>query len=148
MPLEMTRIETPPWAPPHARHVVDVEDGEGERAKALAAPHLAAIWTELHRQIEMHVNDPDRCFLDEAEGFPVRERLDGNYYIGSETYEGEEGPAGTTCRLWLFARCLEHEWTPNQRQSGYDYLGLEAIVTIAADGSGFEFDDGLTSSVI
>ena len=91
-------------------------------------------------------NDPECCYLDE-DAFPARARLDGTYYIGSERYEGEEG-AGGSYTMWIFVRCPEREWHPNQRESGYDYLGLEAIVSVKADGSGYEFDEGLNTSVI
>src|SRR6185503_11029268 len=105
--IEMTRIDSPAWAPPHARHDVSVEGQAGRRAQELAAPHRAAIFAELERRILEFANDPERCFLAESEGFPLRERLAGSYYIGSETYD-DEG------LLWIFVRCLERPWHPNQ----------------------------------
>ena|SRR5215207_4884390 len=147
----VTRIDPPAWAPAYERHVVEADGPDAERARTLAAPHLPAIWAELHGQIDAFVNDPERCLLHEAEGFPLRERVTGEYYIGTETYHGypaDRDGAGASYELSIVARCLEHEWHPSQRQSGYDYLGLEAIVNIHPDGSGYWFDDGLTISAI
>ena len=144
----MTRIEPPAWAPAHGRHVAQVDGPHAQAAKVLAARHLPAIWAELHEQIEAFVNDSERCFLHESEGFPLRERLDGQYYVGSERYHGEEEGGTVSHTLWIFVRCLEREWHPNQRQSGYDYLGLEAIVYLNPDGSGYTFDEGLSTSSI
>ena len=147
----VTRIDPPAWAPAYGRHIVEAVGPDAERARTLAAPHLPAIWAELHAQIDAFVNDPGRCLLYEAEGFPLYERVNGQYYIGSERYFGypaDRDGAGASYELWIFVRCLEHEWHPNQRQSGYDYLGLEEIVHIHPDGSGYRFDGGLTMSAI
>ena len=148
MRIQMTRIDPPDWAPEYARHVVKTEGPLGERAKELAPPWLADIVEELDIRMNEFANDPEQCFLNESEGFPLRERLAGTYYIGSESYEGSNDGSSSSYRLWLFLRCLEKYWHPNQEQFGCDYLGLEAIVTLRPDGTGYEFDEGFNTSSI
>jgi hypothetical protein len=149
----MTKIDPPDWAPEYARHVVETEGLLGERARELASPWLAEIVEELDRRVNEFANDPERCFLNEASGFPLRERLAGTYYIGSEYYEGSDDGPGTSYRLQLFLRCLEKYWHPNQERFGYDYLELEITVNLRPDGTGYEFeyefdDGGFSTSVI
>ncbi|MCX7420562.1 MAG: hypothetical protein NT013_13630 [Planctomycetia bacterium] len=144
--LTMTRIPVPAWAPAHAQQVRKTHGDLGEQARAVVAPLLSKIYAELERRVTEFANDPDQCFLDESEGFPVQERLDGQYYVGAETYEGHA--ADQFFRLWLEVRCLEKPWHPNQERDGYDYLGLEAIITLNRQGTTFEFDEGFNTSCI
>jgi hypothetical protein len=148
MRIQMLRIDPPGWAPDYAQHVVEVDGLPGERARSLAAPWLAEIFVELDRRVNDFANDPLQCFTRELDGFPVRDRLAGTYYIGEERYAGEEGASGQSYRLSIFVRCLEKYWHPNQERFGYDYLGLEALVNLKTDGTGYEFDEGFNTSVI
>jgi|SRR5688572_19950157 hypothetical protein len=98
----------------------------------------------LHRRVNEFANDPDQCFDDE-ENFPAQGALNGRYYIEGECHEGN---SRENCfRLWVQVRCLEKSDDAGAEE-GQDYLGLEAIVTVERDGSGFEFDEGLTTSSI
>jgi hypothetical protein len=143
----MTRIPPPAWAPPYARHTVEAPDADARRAVEVARPLLPRIYEELDRRVSAFANDPEQCFLHASDGFPLRERLAGRYYIGRERYEGApEGRGGH--RLWLEVRCLEKPWLAGQPPEGDDYLGLEAIVTLDEASGTFAFDDGFNTSVI
>jgi hypothetical protein len=142
----MIRVPVPAWAPAHARHIIKTAGEFGDQARTAIAPLLPAIYAELDRRVNAFANDPDQCFLDETEGFPVQERLDGKYYIGSERYEGYAADPFFLLRVEV--RCLEKPWHPNQERDGYDYLGLEAIVTVDRQGTTLTFDDGFNTSSI
>ena len=148
MLIQMKRIDPPDWAPNYAKHVVAVDGPPGERARELAAPWLAEVFTELDRRVNEFANDPQRCFVGGADAFPARDRLAGAYYVGGESYEGEGGAHEYSYTLRILVRCLETYWHPNQERFGYDYLELEAIVNLRPDGAGYEFDEGFHTSVI
>jgi hypothetical protein len=142
--ITMTRIPPPAWAPPYAQHVTGTMGDLGEQARAAITPLLPQIYEELHRRVNEFVNDPDQCFDDE-ENFPARGALNGRYYIEGESHEGN---SRENCfRLWVQVRCLEKSDDAGAEQ-GQDYLGLEAIVTVERDGSGFEFDEGFNTSCV
>lgn len=141
----MKRILVPDWAPRHARHVTTTKGDLGETAKVSISPLLPEIYNELERRVNAFANDSEQCFC-EADAFPFRDRLDGKYYIGSECFEGNS--EDDSFRLWVQVRCSEKPWHPNQIRDGYDYLGLEAIVTVERDGSNFTFDEGFNTSSI
>jgi len=143
--ITMTRIPAPVWAPPHARHVSKAIGDLGAAAKATIAPLLPQIYEELDRRVNEFANDPDQCFQD-SDDFPEQRKLDGRYYIGSESFEGNTGD-DFFC-LWLDVRCSEKPRHPSQERDGDDYLGLEAIVTVDRDGASFEFDEGFNTSSI
>jgi hypothetical protein len=143
--ITMTRIPVPDWAPSHARHVTKTIGELGAAAKATIAPLMPRIYQELDRRVNEFANDPDQCFQD-SDHFPEQRKLDGRYYVGSESFEGNTGDE--FFRVWLEVRCSEKPWHPNQQREGYDYLGLEAIVTVDRDGASFEFDDGFNTSSI
>lgn len=142
----MTHIPVPAWAPTHAQHERRIRGDLGEQARAVFAPLMSQIYAELDRRITEFANDPDQCFMHESKDFPVQERLDGRYYLGAETYEGYV--ADQFFRLRVEVRCLEKPWHPNQERVGYDYLGLEAFITLNRDGTTFEFDEGFNTSSI
>ena len=144
--IVMRQITTPYWAPPYARHVVERVGDESEKAMKVIAPLLLGIYEELDRRVNEFANDPDKCFLTTSDGFPRQSELSGQYYVGSETYEGDSDQS--FFRLWVFLRCLEKEWRSDPGVEGYDYLGLEAIVTVSKDGRTIEFDPGFNTSSI
>lgn len=143
--LLMTRIPVPDWAPAHARHIVATMGDLGDNAQRIVTPLLDSIYEELDRRVNEFANDPRQCFHN-SNDFPEQQKLDGNYYIGSECFEGNS--EDDFFSLWLVVRCSEKPWNPNQTRKGYDYLGLEAIVTVDRDGTSFEFDDGFNMSSI
>jgi hypothetical protein len=143
--ITMTRIPVPAWAPSHARHITMTMGDLGAAAKEIVSPLLPQIYDELNRRVNEFANDPDQCFSN-ADTFPEQCRLDGRYYIGSECFEGNS--SDKFFRVWLEVRCSEKPWHPNQEREGYDYLGLEAIVTVDRDGSKFEFDEGFNTRCI
>src|SRR5438309_2106188 len=144
----MTLVDPPAWAPAYARHVISVDGEAGARAREVGETLREAMAAELDRRVNAFVNDPEQCFLEEASGFPLRNRLAGTYYIGSERYEAAGGLRDFPHRLWIEVRCLETPRQPDQESVGCDYLGLEAIVDLSDDGATFRFDEGLTASVI
>jgi hypothetical protein len=143
--ISMTRVPIPDWAPSHARHVTKTIGDLGAAAKATIAPLLPQIYEELDRRVNEFVNDPDQCFHD-SDDFPEQCKLDGRYYLGSESFEGNSKDG--FFRLWLEVRCSEKHWHPNQEREGYDYLGLEAIVTVDRNGTVVEFEEGFNTSSI
>ena len=123
----MRRIDTPAHAPKHGRHVIRVDD---RSARMALQPRLPELYATLQDRITDFANDPDRCFLDESEGFPLRHEIGGEYYIGSELYQlSEDGEP----LVWVRVRCLE-------KGTGSDYLELEALVTLLATGE-LRFDE-------
>jgi hypothetical protein len=141
----MTRIDVPEWAPAHARNALKLEGKYGQAAKDIFLPFLPNIYEELDRRVNEFANDPDQCF-DTTEDFPQQSKLDGRYYFGSQVFEGDsaDGPY----RLWLIVRCLEKPWHPSQERDGYDYLQLEAIVTVEGRGAEPEFEEGFNTSSV
>jgi hypothetical protein len=135
--IVLTRIS----APPYVRNVID---DFGELAHKVFIPLMPQIYEELHRRVNEFVNDPTQCF-DDDRNFPQRSVLGGQYYIGSEQYEGDsaDGPF----RLRIMVRCLERPRL-GQNREGLDYLGLETIVYVNDRGGTFVFDDGFNTSSI
>ena len=84
--ISMTRIPVPDWAPSHARHLAKTIGGLGDAAKATIAPLMPQIYEELGRRVHEFANDPDQCFPD-SDDFPEQRKLDGRYYLGSESFE-------------------------------------------------------------
>ena len=141
--ISLQRIAPPAWAPDYALHCILLDGPRAEEARAAFAPLLGALYEALQRRLDAYVNDPEQCFL-EADGFPCRECLAGTYYIESETYQaGDEG-----YRLWIQFRCQEKPWHPGQQEHGYDYLGLEAICSLAPGACEATIDEGFNSSSI
>jgi len=141
--ITLQRIPLPDWAPDYARHRILLDGPRAEKAREAFAPLLGSLYEALQRRLDAYANDPEQCFL-ETDSFPCRERLAGTYYIESETYEVcDEG-----YRLWIQVRCQEKPSHPGQQEHGYDYLGLEAICSLAPGGSEAFIDEGFNSSSI
>nr|WP_288500492.1 hypothetical protein [uncultured Pseudomonas sp.] len=139
----LQRIAPPLWAPDFARHRILLDGPQAEKARKAFAPLLSSLYEQLQRRLDAYVNDPEQCF-PEIDAFPCRNNLAGTYYIESETYEVcDEG-----YRLWIQVRCQEKPSHPDQQERGYDYLGLEAICSLAPGGREAFIDEGFSSSSI
>jgi hypothetical protein len=142
----MKRVPVPDWAFPHARHITEIEGDLGQVARERISPLLPKIYDELDRRVNEFANNPDQCFI-EPDTFPVQEQLDGTYYIGAETFEGNSGEDFFTVSIRV--RCAAKPGpSRGVRQEKFDYLGLDALVTTDQDGTHFEFDVGFGTSSI
>ncbi len=128
--FRMTRIEPPPWAtqPDLAIEGVSVSDYRAiqrRRDRLLKA---------VHRTVEEYLNDPRLYFSAGEDGFPNRDRLTGEYYIGGESYaiprvriKPNEKPSTARPLGWIQicvrCRCLESAGADGGHPS--DYLGLD-----------------------
>ena len=153
--LNLRQIAVPGWAPRHARHVVDLDGADPEAAREAFSQYREQILEELHRRLEQFVNDPELCSSDprvaspgsEVEPFPLRGRLAGTYYIGSETYcDCTDRSDRPSYDLVVFFRLQEVPWAPGQVDC--DYLGLEARAYLWLPQRQLELDEGFASSVI
>jgi hypothetical protein len=113
----MTRIEPPDWATQPDLSITRVPVADYAKIQRRRARMLAAV----HREVEAYLNDPRLYFTGAEDGFPHRDRLTGEYYIGGESYIAHTDP--TWFQISVMCRCLEH---PKPGVPGVDdYLGLE-----------------------
>ncbi len=141
--IKANLIPLPTWA---REPVIEFYEDEEEAKKAVPAfqPHMSAILTKIHEEIEAFFNNPD-CTYDE--GFPKWARLTGEYYWSGTGYiEFLEGvnPRPHYRLSWLVA-CLEKQWLESQKD--FDYLGLDATVMLWWDTGEWEFLGFDTSSI-
>ena len=124
----MRQIPTPEWARP-----VDVSM-EGLRLSEYQAlqERRSLLDQAVHAEIESYVNDPELC-SDSVDEFPQFQKLTGEYYIGSESYERQVGPL--EYRVAVLCRCLER--STGLPETSSDYLGLE--VWLSCDPSTWTF---------
>jgi hypothetical protein len=110
----MKRIEPP------AGYQVDVSLDQMRLADYQAIQeHRDKMLEVVHKQVEKYLNTRDLVYDDE-EGFPNRSRMMGEYYIGSETYVGNN--EGGWIKVAVECRCQEK---PSELYpQGGDYLGL------------------------
>jgi hypothetical protein len=124
----VTRIPVPDWAPPYARGQTSFADGFTEEHYNAVQPHREAILALVDRTVAEYL---DRYSFDD--GFPQRDRLTGEYYVGGEYYRrsGEPYPGYT---VNVHVRCLKKPQPPRVIHS--DYLGLDVRVYLdERDGS-------------
>jgi hypothetical protein len=118
----MRRIERPDWAPEHARTQSaqrddDVTLADFERVQSCRAALLEAH----HRAVEVYY---DKCTLPEADSFPYRGALTGEYYLsGRESYWRADGAIIVS----IMAHCLgvRAHGTTKEAQ---DYLGIDVFL--------------------
>ena len=115
--FRMTRIEPPTWATQPSLRVTGVSVSEYAKIRRRRARMLAAV----HREVESYLNDPRLYFVGDEEGFPHRDRLTGEYYIGRESYTAHDDPRWF--QIGVMCRCLGRP-EPGVRRAD-DYLGLE-----------------------
>ncbi len=90
----------------------------------------------LRDMIQKEFNDPEIFFLDEEDGFPLRARVSGEYYLGDRFYQSEDGEHMMSVSL----HCLDH--------IGEDYVGMEMFVYLSDGQSEPTFETHFQSSVI
>jgi hypothetical protein len=134
--LPIKRIPVPDWVPAHARGVVQRSDGFAEEAYQAVQGHREAILALLHATVESYLRD--MAFDD---GFPRRDRLTGEYYIGSECYsvainpcrDPVSGVVFVPCyRVNFRVRCLQWPRPPHVPRFD-DYLGLDVDIRCDPD---------------
>lgn len=122
----MRRIPVPDWAPPHARGETEL-DGVSRQEYESLQERRAEILALLDGEVERYVNENA---LPGDDSFPERDRLTGEFYIGSEKYFKKSDRAWF--QVSIFCRCLEHPrhggGTPD------DYLGLEVYLRCEPGG--------------
>jgi hypothetical protein len=116
----------PSWARPFERSVDD-EFGQAEFEEL--QKQYGSVLQMVHEAIQAYVDDSALTFESEDVGFPSRNRMTGEYYIGVESYWVNDEPwfaavgRSREYRFSLMAHCLEHPFMPDQEDR--DYLGLE-----------------------
>lgn len=127
--FRMTRIEPPPWATQPDLRIEGVSVSE----YAAIQQRRERLLKTVHRAVEGYLNDPRLYFSGGEEGFPQRDRMTGEYYIGGESYaipkvriKPNESPLKATPLDWIQirvgCRCLESRGADEERD---DYLGLD-----------------------
>jgi hypothetical protein len=110
----MTRIEPPDWATQPDLRITLVSVADFAKIRRRRDRMLAAV----HKEAEAYLNDPRLYFTGDEDGFPHRDRLTGEYYVGGESYTAHADPRWF--QIGVRCRCLEHsEWGVG------DCLGLE-----------------------
>src|SRR5690349_18881688 len=83
----VTRIPVPDWAPSYARGQTSFAAGFTEEHYNAVQPHHEAILALVDRTVAEYL---DSYSFDD--GFPQRDRLTGEYYVGSESYAHSAEP--------------------------------------------------------
>ena len=145
----MTLIATPAWARPFYR---SVDEAFGDEDLNLILAKRDAILAVVHQAVQSYIDDPSLTCDTEAQGFPARDRLTGEYYLASEHYRINDEPwfarvgRQREYRFSFEACCLELVWHENQQ--GQDYLGLEVHFAWLPDEGTFCFDGDVDSAAI
>ncbi|HET6249987.1 MAG TPA: hypothetical protein VFE47_20015 [Tepidisphaeraceae bacterium] len=134
----MRRINLPPWARPPVVDSKDVNDRGNKQLDAMRSLVLSAV----QDAVQGYIDDVNLVFDRESDGFPAREMLTGDYYIGDE----DRAPGATykLFHLWVMARCIGICPT---RHKPDDYLGLNILLDVDCDEGTAELM-GVDSSVI
>jgi hypothetical protein len=147
--LAMTLIAPPAWARPFHR---SVDKAFGDENLNLIQAHRDAILAIVHQAVQSYIDNPLLTWDTEEQGFPARDRLTGEYYLGAEHYRVNDEPWFARVgrqrehRFSFEACCLERVWHENQQ--GQDYLGLEVHFDWLPDAGTFRFDGDVDSAVI
>ena len=127
---KVTLIPAPVWARPFERSI-DPNFGELECAKILK--DYESVIEVFCAAIQGYINDDSLTYELSEQGFPVRGRLTGEYYIASESYWVSYEPwfervgRSREYRFSIHAHCLEHK--RSKIIDDQDYLGLEVHFT-------------------
>jgi hypothetical protein len=150
--VTMRMIPCPAWADPFDRSVDHNEHHFGEENLRCVLAQRETILSVVHQAVQGYIDDSSLTFDLASEGFPAREKLTGDYYIGSESYWINDKPwfsrvgRSREYRFSFQVRCLEHLWYPNQNTQ--DYLGLEVHFHWVPDECRFQYHGDIDSSVI
>ena len=145
----MKLIEIPAWAFAF-NQTVDDDFGEEEFQKVQNV--RGEILSTIKNAIQGYIEDDSLAFNLESDGFPARERLSREYYIGSENYWVNDEPwfqnvgRKREYRFSFEIRCLEH--LRDEEQKDQDYLGLEVHFDWDPNSGTFTFHGDIDSSVI
>ncbi len=139
--FRMVRIEPPEWATQPDLNIASVKVAEFSKIQQFRSKMLQTV----HNEIEHYVNDDGLVFCDNSESFPLRRRLTGSYYIGSESYFAHRNP--DWFQISIKCHCTEPPKKGVERDD--DYLGLEVwLKCIPGKWSSFEVFRNTDSSSI
>ena len=119
--IRMTRIPVPDWASEHARGEARFYDGMMIQEYQAIQEHRERLLVIVHEEVERYI--ADHAFADCGDAyFPHLDRLNGEYYIGGETYGKHVGPFWYQVSFTI--RCLQKPKSP-LCAAPCDYLGLD-----------------------
>jgi len=116
-PFQPVQIDPPTWATQPDIYIQRVTVADFTEIQR----HRGALLDAVHREVEEYLNDPQLVFEADAEGFPCRSRLTGEFYVGSESYIAHSEPGWF--QISVMCRFLEPPKPGMNRVD--DYLGLE-----------------------
>jgi hypothetical protein len=147
--LAMSLIPPPSWAEPFYR--TDDSSFEAVELERVFAQR-AAFMLVFQEAVQGYIDDESLTNHTSDEGFPARDRLTGEYYVGSERFWVNHEPwfhkVGRK-REYCFsieARCLERRWKPNVMNQ--DYLGLVVRFEWQPEAGAFRYHGDIDSMVL
>ena len=141
-PISAKRIETPAYG---RQFTIEVDPDGGQESQDAFATHLDSVLVEVDRRLEVEFNDPDRFFLDEQAGFPLRANITGEYYVSVMTYVEDD----ETYDLSILLHCLGCDSLPSDGENeDFDYVGMEMGVYIDKVSGELSYESAFQTSAI
>jgi hypothetical protein len=139
--FRMARISRPAWAdePTITREGVTDADYRGIQARR------AAMLDAVQQEVEKYLNTRELHFKTDADGFPNRSCMTGQYYLSDESYYGNLLPGAI--QISIFCRCLQRPALLDTTEPE-DYLGLEVWLRCVPGEWSFEVFRNTDSSSI
>ena len=147
--LVMSLIYPPKWA---RKSIITIDPRFALSEYQRVASKRTVLLAIVQDAIQAYINDTILTCETNKEGFPARDRLTGQYYIGSESFHCQELTPNTKkvnalqYNISIMARCLEKIWSPNQIDQ--DYLGLEVHLEWLPEKAQLAFYGDVDSSSI
>src|SRR5262245_42100865 len=113
----MTCVPRPKWAREPDVWLTDMRLADYHAIQNRRDAMLKAV----HNEVVAYVNTAGLYYDGDADGFPNRSRMTGEYYIGDESYTGQTGPAW----FQVSVRCCCLGRRIAESVEARDYLGLE-----------------------
>jgi len=135
--FSMRRIPAPNWVPDCGQIKLDGISQQEFESLQWRRPEILAL---LNAEVERYVNVNA---LPGGDSFPDRDRLTGEFYIGSEKYSRQGDPVWF--RISIFCRCLEHPRPGSKKPD--DYLGLEVYFRCEPGSGAYSVLDTDESSI-
>lgn len=134
------KIDLPPFA---REPIIDIDDEGGEEARRAFEPFFNEILEHIHKELERSFNDPNLFFLNEEEGFPLRNAITGEYYIADISYEYDFEDEYS---MWINLHCLcnENEAPDDNR----DYVCMEMGIYLDRTSNELSYEEEFTNSAI
>jgi hypothetical protein len=138
--LKLIRIPTPDWATPFER-TADPAFPETELPRVLAQHDK--ILGIVQDAVQTYINEHAADIANDPQGFPLLERLSGEYYISDEAYWVNDQPwfervgRHREYRFAVMTHLLAHAAESNS--PGRDYCGLQVQFSWHPEKDRFEF---------